>query len=808
MRIIVILSFCFLFANQLKAQSPKYFSSSETFQKIKKLNVLGSVLYVAAHPDDENTRLIAFLSNEKLYRTAYLSMTRGDGGQNLIGNEQGVELGLIRTQELMAARRIDGGEQFFTRAFDFGFSKNPEETFQFWGKEKILSDVVWIIRKYRPDIIITRFPTTGEGGHGHHTASAILAGEAFDAAGDSTRFPEQLKQGVTVWQPKRLLWNTFNFGSANTIREGQFTINAGGYNTLLGESYGEIAARSRSQHKSQGFGVSASRGTSFEYFVSIKGDEPKGELLSGIDVSWNRLKHPEIAEAVNKIASNFSFEQPDKSVPSLVELYKTVSALPEGVWKKQKLNEIKELITECSGLFMEAYSQSQFMVPGGKARFVFSINNRMGIPMKVNEISFDGKLLRGGFPLSKDSTANNTLEVVLPDNTLISQPYWLRDEMTKGSFTVNDQQLIGQPENLPLYVNVKLELNGVIISYNIPVKFKFSDPVKGEVYQPLFVVPAAEVKSVPDIALSMNKTPVDINTITQQNDPNVMIENVVVSHSKDVKEISKSKTQYFIQKDNSAETIHFSTHTNEGNFDKYKVLIDYPHIPNIVYFPEAKTKLVGVNLKVSGSNAGYIPGAGDKIPEALAQLGYKVTILQREDITRNNLQKFDVIVTGVRAYNVHEWLNEAYPELMEYIKNGGVLLVQYNTNNNLGPVKSKIGPYPFDIVRTRVTEEDAEVSFTRPQDRLMTSPNVITQKDFDGWIQERSTYHAANFQSHYQSLFSMHDATEKPDEGGLIFCQYGKGRFVYSGLVFFRELPAGVPGAYRLFSNLIVKPEQ
>ena len=265
----LIFNFSFLI---VRSQAPKSYTSSEILLQLKKLNVLGSVLYIAAHPDDENTRLLAYLANEKLYRTGYLSLTRGDGGQNLIGDEQAVDLGLIRTQELLAARRIDGAEQFFSRAFDFGYSKNPEEAMRFWGHDKILSDVVWVIRKFRPDVIITRFPTTGEGGHGHHTASAILAGEAFDAAADPTKFPEQLKQGVSVWQAKRILWNTFNFGGANTQSEDQLKLECGDYNPVLGKSYGEIAAASRSQHKSQGFGVPAQRGSVIEYFKTIKGE--------------------------------------------------------------------------------------------------------------------------------------------------------------------------------------------------------------------------------------------------------------------------------------------------------------------------------------------------------------------------------------------------------------------------------------------------------------------------------------------------------------------------------------------------------
>lgn len=796
-----------LVSGALFAQSPRLNPSSELYQKIKKLNVLGSVLYVAAHPDDENTRLIAYFSNGRLYRTAYLSMTRGDGGQNLIGNEQGVALGLIRTQELLSARRIDGGEQFFTRAFDFGFSKGPEETFKIWGKDKILSDVVWIIRKYRPDVIITRFPTTGEGGHGHHTASAILAGEAFDAAGDSTRFPEQLKQGVTVWQPKRLLWNTFNFGSVNTTNADQFKINAGAYNTLLGESYGEMAAQSRSQHKSQGFGVSASRGVQYEYFKTIKGTPPEKDLFDGIDTSWSRVGRPDISAMVDEILKTFSIEFPEKSVPGLLKLYTAVDALPEGYWKIQKLKEIRDLIVGCSGFFMEAFSRSQFFVPGGEMRFNFSTDNRLGIAVRVDDIRFNGQTLRKESQLLNDSTINRLFTVQLPPTLAISQPYWLAEPMTKGSFTVRNQQLIGKPENDPITVETVLDFNGIKIAYQIPVKYKYSDPVKGEVYEPIFIVPAVEIRSLPEIALSRNKTPVAIEPVVNKNDSSVAITGLESTHNADVKESGKNTNLFFVDKKNRAEEIYFSASTRLGTFNRYKILINYPHIPNVVYFPLAQSKVVGVDIQVSGKKAGYIPGAGDKIPEALQQLGYEVTTLNVNDFSLAKLSSFDVIVSGVRAYNIHDWLNSVYPALMDYVKKGGVLFVQYNTNNNIGPVKAKIGPFPFDITRTRVTDEDAAVKFLDPGNNLLHYPNRISDKDFEGWIQERSTYHAAGFEGRYKALFSMHDAGEKPDPGSLIYCNYGAGRFVYSGLVFFRELPAGNPGAYRLFANLIAKPK-
>jgi len=806
-KIFLFLFFC-CFSKIAVCQSPKSYNSSQIFEQIKKLDVLGSVLYIAAHPDDENTRLLAYLANEKLYRTGYLSMTRGDGGQNLTGDEQGVELGLIRTQELLAARRIDGAEQFFTRAFDFGFTKSPVETFQFWNKEKILSDVVWVIRKFQPDIIITRFPTTGEGGHGHHTASAILAGEAFDAAADPTKFPEQFKYGVKPWQAKRLLWNTFNFGSVNTESPDQFKIDAGGYNSLLGKSYGEIAAESRSQHKSQGFGVPSSRGKQLEYFKTIKGSPPQKELMDGITTNWERLPDDAVESAVQNVIKNYSFQHPQNSVPALLTIYQLIQKSGNNYWRNEKSKELKEILKECMGLYMEATTNTQFAVQGDSLRLNFVADNRDGASIKINSI----KIKNSNFVLNDELPDNinvaHSFSVFIPSSAKISQPYWLANPMTKGSFTVNDQTLIGKPENDPESAEVMININGEDMVYEIPIQYKSNDPVKGEQYQPLFIIPKIELKPNPEIALSLNDKPVKINVTSVENGPSENSFSVTGLYSKNVlKTLNGTDSYYSIKDAHISNTEIIKWRATEGNevYDSYKKLIQYDHIPHIIYFPKAESKLVSIDLKISGKKVGYIPGAGDKVPDALQKMGYEVTLLSPKDITANDLKQFDAIVTGVRAYNIFDWLNNAYDVLMNYVKEGGVLLVQYNTNNNIGPVKAKIGPYPFTISRNRVTDENASVTFLQPKDALMNYPNKITQKDFENWIQERSTYHAVGFEKNYQALFSMHDEGEPEQPGSLIYTDYGKGRFVYSGLVFFRELPAGVPGAYRLFANLIAK---
>ena len=797
------------------AQTPKSYTSAEILLQLKKLNVLGSVLYIAAHPDDENTRLLTYLANEKLYRTGYLSLTRGDGGQNLIGDEQGVDLGLIRTQELLAARRIDGAEQFFTRAFDFGYSKSPDETMKFWGHDKILSDVVWVIRKFRPDVIITRFPTTGEGGHGHHTASAILAGEAFDAAADATKFPEQLTKVVTVWQAKRILWNTFSFGGNNTTREDQFKMECGDYNPILGKSYGEIAATSRSQHKSQGFGVPAQRGSVTEHLKTIKGTAPAKDLFDEVDVSWNKTADASLANTVNKIIEKFDVSHPEKSVSALVDLYKKIEMLKDDYWKEQKLNALKDIIQNCSGLFIDATTNTQYAIPDDSLKISLVVNNRSG----ANILSADAHINDDYIifdQLKKNTNALQTYTMYLRPGTKTTQPYWLQNPMEKGSFNVTDQQLIGRAENDPFSVVFSMLIEGKEFKFTKPIRYKYTDPVKGELYQPVNIIPAFSVKSMPKLGVNNKLNDWEVKSFKEKNTfrSYVKTENTrtIVGYNNDTV-LAKGQIIKLFDKPHVSEvplydkTQYFTYHDTlfQENGSPYLRLhqIDYDHIPSIVYTqPEVFTSKE-FDLKTEGNFVGYIPGAGDKVPEALLAMGYKVVTLKESDIKASNLKQFDAIVTGVRAYNTNEWMNNVYDDLMQYVKDGGVLLVQYNTSNQIGPVKAKISPYPFNIGRNRITDEEAKVNFLIPDHPALNHPNKITDRDFDGWIQERSIYHAEKVDSAYKNILSMKDPGEKEQDCSLIIANYGKGRFVYTGLVFFRELPAGVPGAYRLFANLI-----
>lgn len=816
----------FFFALNVAAQIPASLNAAEIRQGIEKLGVTASLLYIAAHPDDENTRLLGYLAKERQYRTGYLSITRGDGGQNLIGDEQGVELGMIRTQELMAARRVDGAEQFFTRAYDFGFSKSTEEALRIWDQEKILSDVVWVIRKFQPDVIITRFPPDSRAGHGHHSASAVLAQLAFEAAADPARFPEQFNYGVKPWKAKRLLWNTFNFGTTNTIAADQFKLDVGVFNPLVGKSYGEIASESRSQHKSQGFGVPRQRGQSFEYFTHVAGESFQNDILDGVVTNWKRFNAEGINKMIDVLLQKYKMTDPSSSVPQLIALHKAIGKVTDGDWKRKKMEELQQLIEAASGLWLEATTAQSFVVNQDSLQINFSAIARTQLPVKLLRVQLDS------IPVANIDTVLNTLlstNLALNFNRRIkvfrkvSDPYWLEKPMLTGSFQVTDQRQIGKAWNDPVYTAVfTVEIFGSTFSFTKPVFHKYTDPVKGELYQPLVVYPPVSIKPNQSVMVFTDAAQKNLNLqfTGHSKQPNKGAVNIATKESWTVKQNAFdlqlqynelfSKTVQVLPVGAQQETGSFLqpilTAADGGKYTQRIRKIEYDHIPVITYFPDAVSRLVYVDVKTSGKRVGYINGAGDFVPYCLQQMGYRVDILKQEDLTPENLRQYDAVVTGIRAYNVNEWLSESYDVLMNYVKEGGVMLVQYNTSSQIGPVKAKISPIPFNISRNRVTEEDAAVAFLDAQHPLLNFPNKISTEDFNGWVQERSVYEAEAMGQGFVSLLSMHDAGEPDRKGSLIATEHGKGRFIYTGLSFFRQLPAGVPGAYRIMANLLAKP--
>ncbi len=758
-------------------------NAASIYAGIKKLGVMGSVLYIAAHPDDENNSFLPYLTKEKNYRTAYLSLTRGDGGQNLIGKEQGIELGLIRTQELLAARRIDGAEQYFSTAYEFGFSKSADEALTIWDHQKVLSDVVWIIRQFQPDIIITRFPGDARAGHGHHAASAIIANEAYIAAADPNRFPEQLKMGVTVWKAKRILWNTFNFGSVNTTNNNQFKLEVGGYNVIEGKSYGEIGAEARTMHKSQGEGRPRRRGASYEFFETTGGDAPVNDLMDGIDIGWSRLGAASLQTELNNILKQFQIDQPAVIVPSLVSLYTKVNSLPNSVWKNYQLQQIQSLIKDAAGIFIEASTQKSQVIPGETIGVQLLINQRSAANTQLVKISLPAKDSMLQKVLSNNQNTIIDYSFKVDASTAISQPYWLVQPKTEGMFMVNDYSFIGKAENDPAFtITAHLNIEGVDFSFVQPIQYKFTDPTKGDVYQPIAVIPSKETKYDKEVYLMRFSKPIEISY--QQ-----------IDHQG----ATVQKTAWVKNANESLPT---------SSKDIYRKTIQYDHIPSLNYFTTASTKVVPINIISKKATVGYIDGAGDKLPEALSELGYQVVLLKAADITKSNLANLDAIVVGIRAYNMFEWITEKNDLINEYIQQGGNYIVQYLKSNQVGINKVKVGPYAFSVNSSRrVTQENVPVDFVLPNHPVLNTPNKISKDDFAHWVQERSTYQAENIDSHFEMPLSMHDANEPASNGSLLIAPYGKGNMVYASITLFRQLPAGNPGAYKLLANLVELPK-
>jgi LmbE family N-acetylglucosaminyl deacetylase len=838
---------CFLFAitvsfSPLIGQTSQVYSSAEIFAQLKKLKVLGSVLYIAAHPDDENNSFLPYLAKERNFRTAYLSLTRGDGGQNLIGPEQGIELGLIRTQELLAARRIDGAEQYFSSAYEFGFSKTFDETLRFWNRQKVLADIVWVIRKFQPDIIINRFPGDARAGHGNHSASAILSQEAFVAAADPNQFPEQLKQGVHIWQAKRLLWNTFNFGGANTTSENQLKIDAGIYNAMLGKSYGEIGGEARSMHKSQGEGRPRRKGPVFEYFTTLAGDSAKKDLMDGIVTDWSRIPKDGmvIQQKIDQMIQNYQFEHPDKSVDALVSLHQFLQGIQyREIWWYKKKQEIEDLIIACSGLFVEATTDVEYAVPGEKLNVGLLVNKRNNINIQLDQILLNtspDKSFDSSFNLKPLVNTNYSFNksFTVPAITPVSQPYWLNKPLDGiGNFVIDDQPMVGKAESDPAFsAKFVFSINGIAFMVNRPVQYKYVDPVRGEIYQPLSVIAPVVVSLDKQVLLTnveqvgnkkLSPTSLLLQYKTNFNASNLPVtiqlkdDHEKVFYSKDsILNVEQGSVYAFpielksvlglVKTKSISAAITYTLNGKTNSFAHFLKTIKYDHIPTINYFYQDKVTLIDQKIITSPKKVAYIIGAGDLVPEALEQLGYPVTYLREWDITDAALTQFNVIVLGIRAFNIHEWLTTKNDVLNRFVNNGGHLVVQYLKSNQVGLKKVKVGPYPFSMSGIRVTEENAKLNFLVPDHAIFNFPNKITNQDFDGWMQERSTYQADPITAPYEALISMNDAGEKPSNGSLITAKYGKGNITYLSLVLFRQLPVGNFGAYKLLANIIGLP--
>ncbi len=795
-------------------------NAAQLKQKLKKLNVLGSVLYVAAHPDDENTRIISLMANDKLVETAYLSMTRGDGGQNLIGPEIRDLLGLIRTQELLAARRIDGGRQFFTRAIDFGFSKSADETFEIWNKDEILSDVVKVFRQFQPDVIITRFPPDSRAGHGHHTGSAILAGEAFEISARQDVYPEQVREFGT-WQVKRLYTNTGRWWNTTINEEtpGIITLNVGKYNPILGKSITEIAAVSSSQHKSQGWGRPGERGYEPEFLEYIKGDRAEKDLFEGVNTSWTRIKGGgRIQPLVTKAIEDFDEENPSSTVPLLFQIRKEILSLENGVWKNRKLREVEQLIVDCLGLFVEATSTVHGISPGEVLELKAEVANRSATNISLlrissSDLSYDSAM---NFVLRPDISNTFKSKKVLKATAPYSDPYWLQHPHEQGIFTVKEKSHIGKPENDPaLTVKFLLKVGQESLELTRPLIYKWTDPVKGELWRPLEVLPPLSVDLTERVMIFSDDQPRMVKIQLKSSSDRAMKGQLRLQLPPDWRS-EPASTEFELMSRGEERVAQFMVYPgkaeltaslsaiaeiDEKKYDHAVQTIAYDHIPIQTFLPKAAAKVARINLRKEGHLIGYVPGAGDDIPTALRTMGYEVWEMRPEEITQENLKRVDAVVLGIRALNVHDRIRFIMPVLLEYVRLGGALVVQYNTNGRLEA--DHYAPFPITLSRDRVTDEGAEVRILKPDHPLLTFPNKLSGKDFEGWVQERGLYFPVTWDSNYEAILSMNDKGEDPRDGGLLVAKYGEGHYIYTGLSFFRQLPEGVPGAYKLFANIV-----
>ncbi|MCE4067143.1 PIG-L family deacetylase [Chryseobacterium gleum] len=820
---VFILGFYTVFCS---AQQIRPLKSSEIYRDLKTLKHLPKVLYLAAHPDDENTGLLSWLINDQNVETGYLSLTRGDGGQNLLGTEQGAALGLIRTHELLEARKLDGAQQFFTRAIDFGFSKNTTDTFKQWDADSITADVVWVIRQFRPDVIICRFPPTAAAGHGQHAASAVVAEKAFKLAGDKNAFPDQLKY-VNVWQPKRVLWNTFRFGGVNTTAENQLKVTVGQYDAQLGMGYGELAGLSRSLHKSQGAGTQSVAGIRTEYFSHVIGEPAKTTLFDGITKTWTSQGNADIDQILDTIISAFNFNEPVQSLPALLALRKKVMMLNDSDLKKDKIKSLDHIILSCAGFMGEVVTNQAEAVAGDHYNFRLNLISRTSNPVVLEDVKWLNQSESFNRPLSKDSLITIQHDIQIPTDAALTEPYWLaKPPANAATFSVPDETLIGLPEaESPLNVLVGLKIGPEKFQVKLPLSFKKLDPVRGDVVEALRIVPAVELKFTQPLYLVKENEDLHLSLHLKVNSDKPLGKgnlNLMYNGEKlggtDVNSFNGKDftVDYVIPKSRLASINSSRLQLDAGfvadgvTYNKKQVLIQYPHLPSLQYFAPATVTVMKGDIQAKIKKVGYIEGAGDFIPEFLRIAGVQVDVLKdgdfygntdASDSSQNKLSQYDAIVLGVRANNTEKKLGRWMPFLYSYVKEGGNLVMQYNTNQDT--TVDQLGMYNFSIANKRVTEENATVTFLNPNHKLLNFPNKITADDFKGWVQERGAYFPAQWDAAYEPLFEMHDTDEEPLKGSTLYAQYGKGNFIYTPLAFFRQLPAGNVGAARLFFNFL-----
>ena len=825
---VACLLLCALLSLPLGAQAPRptpLTGAAELSQTLDQLNTLGSVLMLGAHPDDENTAVIAYFARGRHMRTAYLSATRGEGGQNLIGTEQAEQMGLIRTQELLAARRIDGGEQFFTRAIDFGFSKSPEEALEKWGREQVLSDMVRVIRRFQPDVVISRFSPVLSGGHGQHTAVGQLSIVAYEAASDATQFPEQIQQGLKPWKAKRLYWNTHTFTrrmmEAESARGDRLRVNVGRYDPVLGKSYAEIAGESRSLHQSQAMGASQHKGNQPAFFAHIAGETAEKDLFEGIDTTWGRVPGAAaVSRLLMKAREEYRPEHPELILPLLIDAYSALEG-SSGYWPQVKRPQLLKAIALAGGLWIDASAERWDVTPGGEVNLSLSALNRSPHTFTWTRTEVAGVTKAGDaepVELAFNETATKKLSLRIPDFALYSQPEWLQRPSNGTLYNVHDPLVIGMPEAPPvLEATFYLKTSkGVKLPFRRPVVHRWVDRASGERSRDLQIVPGVAVSFAQANMIFPNSSAREISLQLQSN-----VSDAGGSAKLDVPDgwkVSPGSAPFAIERSGQQTTLRFEL-TPPANPSGGEVIakvdlggksishgmqeISYPHIPIQMSYPRARMRVERADVKLLSKRIGYVMGAGDKVPDALEQLGATVSLLSEGDLLSADLSQFDAVVTGVRAVNTRPDLDAARERLLEYVEEGGTLVVQYNTLSYRSQTQAVLGPYPVTLSRDRVSVEEAPVTFPSPDHPLLHAPNRITEQDFQGWVQERGLYFMSEWDERYEPVLQSNDPGEPARLGGMLYARHGKGVYIFTGYSWFRQLPAGVPGAYRIFANLV-----
>jgi len=858
----VSVSLWLIFPIAVKAQvRPVYdYGATGLAQLLKRLNNTKSVMYIGAHPDDEDSALLAYLARGENARTAYLSLTRGDGGQNIIGSELFESLGIIRTEELLQARRLDGAEQFFTRAFDYGFSKTLAEAKQKWDEKIILCDAVRVIRTFRPLVVISRFSGTPADGHGQHQFAGYISPLAVKAAADSN-------QCIDSGMPWQVLKFYVSQGFRST-QEPTLKINTGEYDFLLGRTYFELAMEGRSQHKTQEQGVLELRGEQFSGLNLVESKVPKVEneksVFDGIDIklmgspktfglseNYEREQLTKVQVLAEQALREYDPKKPQKIVPVLTEGLRIMheSGQIEPITPKiffQKDREFSEAIRRASGVTVDVLADRETVAPDESFQTTVKVFFPNGANVKLKKVYFripdDWDADETGAPKEANQgfirreTANQTkyFKIKISRNAKLTEPYWLKNGRQGDLFNVqqpfDNQNLPFQPPIAS--ANVIVEINGTEINIIQPVQYRFADDIRGEVRRNLNVVPKVSLKLDQDLVIvpQSKKAQTRKIVLSVTNNSSEAASGIAKLNVPDGWRIAPREAGFDLKNKGAKTSVAFDVtvpaNVKIGDFNISAEVaaggetftqtmneIAYPHIQTHRYYTKAETKVNVLDLRVAPVRVGYIMGSGDEVPEAIRQMGLSVESLNENDLTSGDLSKFDTIVVGIRASQVRQDFVSNNQRLLDYVKNGGTLIVQYQRPDY---VRQNLPPFPGSMTDTqkttagmtaRVVDENAKVTILEPQHPIFNFPNKITDKDFADWVQERNLYNFTTFDAKYKPLLEAHDAGEAENKGGLVIAEIGKGKYVYCSYAFFRQLPVGVPGAYRLFANLLSLPK-